>query len=412
MERQDKKSYRSGVLLGFLAGMVVVLGAFAGVKLFQYVSARILPTDSGNATSVVNTETLTKMQTIEEVIGEKFYSDEAVTVTQLQEGVYRGMIAALNDPYAEYYTKEELEEVMNSNEGISYGIGAYISLDQATEMPVISEVMDESPAKEAGLRAGDVIYQVDGTDTKGMSTTKIVSLVKGVEGTTVHLTIYRQGEIEYLEFDVPRAKRIETTTVDCGMLEDTDAIGYIRIREFDEITVDQYTEAIAELKEKEMKALVLDLRNNPGGDMNTVVEIARKILPQGMIVYTEDKNGNRKEYTCDGQNEFMIPLVVLVNEYSASASELLAGAIQDHNKGTLVGTTTYGKGIVQGFQYFSDGSALKLTISAYFTPSGRNIHGIGIEPDIEVEMDYEQYAETGYDSQLEKAIEILEGKTK
>lgn len=412
MERQDKKSYRSGVLLGFLTGIVVVLAVFAGVKLFQYVSVRILPADSGNATSVVNTETLTKMQTIEEVIGEKFYSDEAVTVTQLQEGVYRGMIAALNDPYAEYYTKEELEEVMNSNEGISYGIGAYISLDQATEMPVISEVMDESPAKEAGLRAGDVIYQVDGTDTKGMSTTKIVSLVKGVEGTTVHLTIYRQGEIKYLEFDVPRAKRIETTTVDCGMLEDTDAIGYIRIREFDEITVDQYTEAMAELKEKEMKALVLDLRNNPGGDLNTVVEIARKILPQGMIVYTEDKNGNRKEYTCDGQNEFMIPLVVLVNEYSASASELLAGAIQDHNKGTLVGTTTYGKGIVQGFQYFSDGSALKLTISAYFTPSGRNIHGIGIEPDIEVEMDYEQYAETGYDSQLEKAIEILEGKTK
>lgn len=412
MERNDKKSYVSGLLTGLLAGLLLTACVFTGVKLFEHFQPRILRSDSGNDTSVVSTETLTKLQTMESVIQENYYGSESVTITQLQDGIYHGMVEALGDPYSEYYTEEELLEVLNSNEGISYGIGAYISLDQATELPVISEVMEDSPAKEAGLRGGDVIYQVDGTSTKGLGTTKAVSLVKGMEGTTVHLTIYRQGEVNYLEFDVKREKRIETTTVDCGILEDTDSIGYLRIREFDEITLDQYTEAMAELKEKGIQALVLDLRSNPGGDLNTVVEIARKILPEGLITYTEDKDGNRKEYTCDGENELMVPLAVLTNEYSASASELLAGAIQDYNKGTLVGTTTYGKGIVQGIQHLSDGSALKLTVSAYFTPSGRNIHGTGIEPDIEIEMDYEQYAETGYDNQLEKAIEILQGKIK
>ena len=176
------------------------------------------------------------------------------------------------------------------------------------------------------------------------------------------------------------------------------------------MTVDQYTEAMAELREYGMKGLILDLRSNPGGDLTAVVDIARKILPAGLIVYTEDKEGNRKEYTSDGRKELDIPLVVLVNEYSASASEILAGAIQDYNKGTLIGTTTYGKGIVQQIQTLDDGTALKLTISAYYTPAGRNIHGIGIEPDIELEYDYELSEEEGIDNQVEKAIEILEGK--
>lgn len=409
MEREHKKSYICGLLLGLALGIVLVLGVFVGIRVYRFAHLKMVQNSSEDGTSVVNANSVAKMETIQAVIDEFFYGDE-VTTQQLQDGIYKGMAEALNDPYSEYYTKEELEEVLNENEGISYGIGAYISMDQTTDMPVISEVMEDSPAQNVGLRGGDIIYKVDGTSTQGMGTSKVVSMVKGLEGTTVHLTIYRQGEYDYLEFDVKREKRIENTTVDCGILDETDTIGYIRIREFDEITVDQYTEAMAELKEKGINALILDLRSNPGGDLNAVVEIARKILPEGMIVYTEDKAGNRKEYTCDGKNELTIPLVVLTNEYSASASEILAGAIQDYNKGTLVGTTTYGKGIVQRIQYLGDGSALKLTVSAYFTPSGRNIHGIGIEPDIEVEMDYEQYAEKGIDNQLEKAIEILEGK--
>ena len=191
------------------------------------------------------------------------------------------------------------------------------------------------------------------------------------------------------------------------MLEDADNIGYLRIREFDTVTVDQYTEAMAELRGHGMEGMILDLRSNPGGDVNAVVEIARKILPEGLIVYTEDKQGVRKEYTCDGKKELDVPLVVLVNEYSASASEILAGAIQDYHKGTLVGTTTYGKGIVQQIQRLDDGTALKLTISAYYTPAGRNIHGVGIKPDVELEYDYEGNEETGSDNQVERAIEIL-----
>ena len=196
------------------------------------------------------------------------------------------------------------------------------------------------------------------------------------------------------------------------MIEDHENIGYIRIREFDGVTVDQYTEAVAVLKEQGMEAMILDLRSNPGGDLTAVVDIARKILPAGLVVYTEDKNGERMEYTCDGENELQMPLVVLVNEYSASASEILAGAIQDYNKGTLIGTTTYGKGIVQRIHRLDDGTAIKLTVSAYFTPSGRNIHGIGIEPDIELEYDYEANEADGTDNQVLKAVEVLEGKMK
>ena len=279
-------------------------------------------------------------------------------------------------------------------------------------MAIISGVMDGSPAQEAGLREGDLINEVDGESTRNLSLTQVVNLVKGREGTTVHLTIYREGEADFLEFDVIRGKLIETTTVASGILEDTDHIGYLRIQEFDDVTVDQYTEAMAVLREDGMKGLILDLRSNPGGDVNAVVEIARKILPQGLIVYTEDKYGNRKEYTCDGEHELEVPLVVLVNQYSASASELLAGAIQDYNKGTVIGTTTYGKGIVQQIHSLDDGTALKLTVSAYYTPSGRNIHGVGIEPDIELEYDYEAAQAEGIDNQVEKAIEILEGKIK
>ena len=358
--------------------------------------------------SVVNTETIQKIKLLESVIDEVYYYGDNVSIDDLQEGVYKGLVYALGDPYSEYYTKEELEEVVNSNKGVAYGIGAYISLNKQWNMAMINNVMEESPALEAGLMAVVVIFEVDGESTQGMSVSQVVSLVKGREGTTVCLTIYREGEADYLEINAVRGKLIEATTVNSGMLEGTDHIGYLRIIEFDGVTVDQYAEAMAVLKEEGMKALVLDLRSNPGGDVNAVVEIARKILPKGMIVYTEDKYGNRKEYTCDGDKKFDLPLVVLVNEYSASASEILAGAVQDYEMGTLIGTTTYGKGIVQQIQRLEDGTAIKLTISAYYTPLGRNIHGIGITPDIELEYDYDAYEAEGIDNQVEKAIEILE----
>lgn len=414
-ENEKKKSsrdFRNGVITGGLIAALLFVGIYAGRMAYQMYRVREARANAASegSESVINAETLQKMKVIEDAIQNRFYYEDDISYEELQDGIYKGMVNSLGDPYSEYYSKEELEEVVNSNNGISYGIGAYISINKQMNMAMISGVMEESPALEAGLREGDIIYEVDGESTQGMSLTQVVSRVKGKEGTNVHITIYRENENDLLEMDIKRSKRLETTTVDSGILEDTDQIGYLRIREFDVVTVDQYTEAMAELKEYGMKGMILDLRSNPGGDLAAVVDIARKILPAGLIVYTEDKEGNRKEYTSDGRKELDIPLVVLVNEYSASASEILAGAIQDYNKGTLIGTTTYGKGIVQQIQPLDDGTALKLTISAYYTPAGRNIHGIGIEPDIELEYDYELSEEEGIDNQVEKAIEILEGK--
>ncbi len=408
-KKKQQKNFWGGTIFGMLALLLLLVIAYIGKMVYGLYFVKEVKSESAEGGSIVSAETLQKMSTIEEMIDTYYYGDE-ISKQEMQDGVYKGMMDSLGDPYSEYYSKEELEDVVNSNQGVSYGIGAYISMDQKMNLAMISGVMEDTPAQKAGLREGDIIYMVDEESTQGMSLSKVVSLVKGREGTTVHLTIYREGEMDYLEMDIVRAKQIESKTVDYGMLEDTDGIGYVRIREFDGVTVDQYAEAMAELTEKDMKGLILDLRSNPGGDLSAVVDIARKLLPEGMIVYTEDKAGNRKEYTCDGTRELQIPLVVLVNEYSASASEILAGAIQDYNKGTLLGTTTFGKGIVQRIHKLDDGTALKITVSAYFTPNGRNIHGTGIEPDIVLEFDYDAYEADYTDNQVEKAIEILEGK--
>ncbi|MGN1180973.1 MAG: S41 family peptidase [Suilimivivens sp.] len=410
-ERKNSHEFSKGLALGLFLGVLILGSAVLAGNIIRLSKNQDEQVIASGSDSVISMDTLQKIKTIENVIDEYYYGDE-VTTSDIQNGIYKGMIEALNDPYAEYYTKEELEEALNSNQGISYGIGAYVSLNREKDTAMIAGVIEDTPAAEAGLREGDIIYKVDGQETTGLSVSTVVSLVKGKENTTVHLTIYREGEPDFLEMDIVRKELIETQTVYSGMIEDTDSIGYLRIREFDGVTGDQFNEAMAELKASGMKGLILDLRSNPGGDLAAVVEVARRILPAGLIVYTEEKSGARKEYTCDGEYELQIPLVVLVNGYSASASEILAGAIKDYNKGTLIGTTTYGKGIVQRIHSLDDGTALKLTVSAYFTPSGKNIHGVGIEPDIELEYDYEAYEADGTDNQVEKAIEVLEGKIK
>ena len=244
-----------------------------------------------------------------------------------------------------------------------------------------------------------------GTDVYDMKLDDVVALIRGEEGTTVHIVISRaegNGRKKY-EFDVER-RRVESPTVDSEMKDD---IGYIYIREFDMVTVDQFAEALAEVKEKGAKALVIDLRSNPGGSLKAVVDIAGQILPAGKVVYTEDKYGKQEFYGSDGTKELDIPLAVLVNGDSASASEILAGAIKDYKKGTIVGTTTYGKGIVQQVFSLKDGSAVKLTVSHYYTPNGNDIHKVGIEPDVKVEFDRDAYLKDGTDNQLEKALELL-----
>lgn len=410
---QDKKERRiKGLILGSWLVLFLMVAVLAGTKLYAGFKAKQLAkevAENGEAEkeTVLNSQALAKMKSVEELIQTYYYLDETET-ERLEEGVFDGMMGALEDPYSVYYTQEELQEQLADNEGVFFGIGAYISIDKVSGFPFVSGLIEGAPAEGAGLRPDDVIYQVDGVDTYGMTLNDVVSIVRGEEGSTVTLNIIRGNE--NFDVDVVRAK-VTSETAKGEMLEDD--IGYIQISEFADVTVDQFTEAYAVLKGKGAKALILDLRGNPGGLLSAAVDISRQILPEGLIVYTEDKQGKREEYTCDGTRKIEIPMVVLVNGGSASAAEIVTGAIKDHGVGTVMGTTTYGKGIVQKIYSLSDGSAIKLTVSAYYTPNGTNIHETGIEPDVEVLFDAEAYyAEESVDNQLEAAKEYLKKEMK
>ena len=407
---KNRKSFWGGVLTGILAVVLLAGGVYLGnsVWLFYSRTQNVSVQESAEGVSentVATQNTLNKLDVIEETI-EKYYL-ESVDEQTLEDGIYKGLVEALGDPYSTYYAPDELAKIQEKTEGIYYGIGAYIGIDTDTSLPRLSGIIDGTPAQESGLRAGDLIYQVDGTDVQGMELEEVTSLVKGEEGTTVHLTIIRERQSDYLVMDVVR-RQVESPTVNQEMLDDR--IGYIQITEFDTVTLDQFTEALAVCRGKGMKGLILDLRGNPGGNLSTVCDIARQLLPEGLIVYTEDKNGKRTEYSCDGKHEITEELVVLVDSGSASASEILAGAVKDYGIGTLVGTTTYGKGIVQRIISLTDGSAVKLTVSHYYTPNGNNIHQVGIEPDIEIPFDGDAYYNNGVDNQLEKAVELMNEK--
>ena len=401
--KQKKGMFLVGLLAGVLLSTLMVGCVYVGIRfsdLWSTKRVRLTSADGAVAESIVNDDSLKKLEAIEDVIDEYYYKEEDIHTDEMIEGMYAGMVASLGDPYSVYYTAEEWQALMQDTEGIYYGIGAYIQLDITTGFGKINGVIENTPAQEAGLREDDIIYMIDGEIAQGLELSEIVARIKGEEGTTVHLTIYRDGEEDYLEIDVVR-KKIESPTVSYELFDN--GVGYIRITEFDDVTVDQFTEALAVVKGSGAAGLILDLRSNPGGSLSAVVDIARQILPKGLIVYTEDRAGERVEYKCSGDKEWKLPLVVLVNGNSASASEILAGAIKDYGIGTLIGTTTFGKGIVQRILPLTDGTAIKLTVSAYYTPNGNNIHNIGIEPDIECEYDRDAYYDEGIDNQLEQA---------
>ena len=407
-DKEQKKKERRKFWLGFCFGVIGVLIATVLFTMGSYLYYKNkaeykeeVKVDTQNTNdSVVNSTTTSKIKMIERLIKKNYYKD--VDEETLADGIYRGMLDSLGDPYSEYYSAEDLKEVRESNEGIYYGIGAYVSLDTDLKLAVISGIISGTPAEEAGLQEGDLIYKVDGQDVTGMTTSEVVTLIRGEEFTTVDLTLIRDGET--VEYTVERRK-VESPTVHYEMLENN--IGYIQITEFDDVTTDQFTEAMAVLKGQGMQALILDLRSNGGGNLSTCIDIANQLLPKGIVVYTEDKYGNREEYTCDGKRKFDKPMVVLVNGYSASASEILTGAIKDYGIGTIMGTTTYGKGIVQQIMSLKDGTAVKMTISKYYTPKGNYIHDIGIEPDIEVEFDADAYKKDKTDNQLDAAKEQI-----
>lgn len=389
-----------GMILGLIIGIlmtVIVVGIF-----FAGGSNVSLPTGgTASGESSVDDAAVEKLKLLEQYIDAYYYKSDEVTAQQRQDGMYKGLLSSLGDVYSCYYTPEELNDLAQQTEGVYYGIGAYVSKDVETGACVISGVIKESPAEAAELMEGDIISKVNDEDMLGLELDEVVSRIRGEEGTEVKLTLIRNGEV--IEKTLTRA-RVTSPTVEGKMLDG--GIGYIQITEFDDVTEGQFDEAFNDLKSQGMKGLIIDLRGNPGGNVTTVNYIARQILPEGLVFYMEDKNGERTEYTCDGA-DFDLPLVVLVNEYSASASEILAGAVKDSGIGTLVGKKTYGKGIVQNVIPLDDGSGIKLTIADYYTRGGNNIHLKGIEPDIEVEMDSEKYLEDKTDTQLDKAVEVI-----
>ncbi len=414
------KFFWGGIAVGMFASLLLVVGTIFIVGIITYWDLSAinggdkqqiaqLPGKQGEESvepdadgEAVSQDVVDKMQVIEEVIDRYFYQEETDKEAMI-DSIYKGMVSSLDDPYSEYYNVEELEELLSGIEGTYYGIGCYVSMDTDMNLAKISGVMSGAPAEEAGVRTNDYIYAVDGVETYGMSLDEVVALIKGPEGTTVTITFIRDNE--YIDLEVTR-RQVEAPTVEAEMFES--GMAFIQITEFDEVTINQFAEALDDAREQGMKGLIIDLRANPGGSLNAVVEIAKQILPKGLIVYTEDRYGNREEYSCDGKRELEVPLVVLIDGNSASASEILAGAIKDYGIGTLVGTTTFGKGIVQQAISLGDGTAVKLTISTYYSPKGNNIHGVGVEPDIVWEFDADRYyGEEEYDNQLEKAKEVL-----
>jgi len=333
--------------------------------------------------------------------------------TAMLEGALKGTLSALGDPYTQYMTKDEFDALMQDTEGSYEGIGVYITASEDNKILIVSPIED-TPAEKAGLKTGDKIIKINGTEFSAEQMDEAVKIMKGMPGTDVTLTILRENKdgTKTTSDVVVNREKIRIKTIKPSMLENN--IGYIRITTFDMQTADDFNVAYEDLKSQGMKGLVIDLRYNPGGIIDSTVAITDKFLGEGIITYTKTKAGEMEYYKADA-NKDDIPLVLLVNDGSASASEIMSGAIKDTKRGTLIGTKTFGKGIVQRVQRFgNEGEGIKMTVSEYFTPNGINIHKIGIEPDIVVELpeDAKGYGSEFYDTdnQLQKAVEVLDEK--
>lgn len=397
-----------GILIGVL--LAVLCGSLGIYLVCLLTGSQIVITRgvkaAGEEGAVLDADSVAKINELAAYIN-LYYYDETDTEA-LKSGMYAGLLSGVNDKYSTYYTAEEYEQSQIGMTGKYYGIGAGLTQDIKTMVVTVNKIYDGTPSKDAGLLKDDVILSVEDVEATSMELSELVQLIRGEEGTTVHLEVYRPATGENLSFDVERAN-VTLPSVASEML--TEEIGYIRIESFETDTAAQFETALAQLENAGMHSLVIDLRYNGGGLVDSVVQILDDILPEGLLVYTEDKYGNRQEYKSSGETHFDYPLAVLVNEDSASASEIFAGAIQDYEYGTLIGTKTFGKGIVQSQFKLSDGDAVKLTTAKYFTPKGNYIHGVGIEPDIELEYEYlnpdGQSYEMQYDNQIQKAIEVL-----
>ena len=395
-KKKNKSGFGKGVLVGVL---ICVAVAIVAVVILNIAIAKSDADGSGEQSYVEKVETI-KSYLDKYYIGE--YDEQKVT-----DYIAKGLLAGIDDKYAAYYTKDEYEELLSEVNGNYAGIGVSVFMNSDSEIEIY-KVFENTPAKEADLRVGDIIEAVDGTGSFE-TLDDCVELVQGEAETSVKLTIRRDEE----SFDVDVERRnIEIQTVTYKMLDGN--IGYIQLSEFEKATVDQFNTALEELEKEGAESLILDLRDNPGGDYSSVVSIADRVLPKGTILSTKDKDGNEKTETSDEENKVDLPMVILVNGNSASAAELFTGAVQDFGLATIVGTQTYGKGVVQSVFSLGDGSGMKFTTEKYYTPNGRDIDGVGITPDVVVELNEDAY-EDGVlveekDNQLQTAISILNGE--
>ena len=406
VNKHGKKSYFAGLITGVIWGIAVV---FILIILSNIIESEL--TESGKISDNVGTSALTgssKSSIIKQYIDKYFMED--VDDDVLTEGMYKGMLESLNDPYSVYYTKDEVESLKQSSEGEYVGLGISVTQNNETKVITVTKVYDDSPAKDAGIESGDTIYSINDNVLTDETLDELLVDIKGEEGKEVKMQLKR-GE-ETIDADM-KLREVLIDVVSYEMLEDN--IGYIIIDQFTGTSTEQVEEAINDLKSLGMERVIVDLRDNPGGQLECIQAILNYFLPKDkLLLYSETKDGEQERYYTENDGLITdMPLCVLVNENSASASEVFAGVVKCYDRGKLVGTKTFGKGIMQSTFGLSDGTAIKLTIGKYYLPDDSNIHGIGIEPDYEVKLPEDVTNVWALkhpdDPQLTKAIEVVKG---
>ena len=404
MEKRNSQQVYKTIMLIIITVLITALVTTIVIYNFVIKSGKIAIKSEDNSSLSGLEATLASFRSVleEKYMGE--IDDEA-----LIEGAIKGYVSALGDPYTTYYTKEEMDELMEETTGNYVGIGIYMTLDLENNAIYVVKPMEGSPAEEAGIQAGDLITKVDGKEYSGEELDQASNAIKGEEGTTVKLEILRDGETQELE--VERRKIVVSHIVE----KKFDNVGYLLIEDFDGGCAKEFEEKYKELESQGIDRLIIDLRNNGGGVVDEAVSIADMLLDKvDTILITKDKKGNEEITKSEHNPTITMPVVVLTNGYSASASEILVGALQDNERATIVGTKTYGKGVIQEVDRLNDGSGLKITIEEYYTPNKNEINKVGIEPDEEIDLSDEVKEQGTYtdeeDNQLQKAIEIIKEK--
>lgn len=409
--RKETLCYIKGVLMGVIVTVTCfVVLATVGLYTGKLDFSSVVKTGSSRLTDKQTEKIKDKVNLLSAYI-DKYYLND-IDYEKMANSIYKGILNGLDDKYAAYYTKDEYKDISEKSSGVFCGIGAYMSQNSKTGVLTIIGVVSGGPAEKAGVKKGDILVEVDGENIENKDISYIVSKVKGKEGTSVEIALKRKNTAQLLKKKIER-KVIKDNTVSHKMLDNK--IGYISVSGFEAVTEKQFVKAVDDLENKGEKGLIIDLRDNGGGLLDTAIGMLDRLLPKELVVYTKDNQGVAQEYYTKDKKEVKVPIVILVNGNSASASEVFSGALKDYGKAKLIGTKTFGKGIVQSSFALKDGTAIKFTTSKYYTPKGNNIHGKGFEPDVKVKYTGKitKLKETGIkvDNQVKAALDYLETGT-